>query len=117
MTLGDFQIDLTQVFLAIIAAIIAYVTKVLIPLFKQKLEEMKLNGEEKKVARIQTAVNIGVYSADMLYQYGAEKLTHAMKVAEDELQKVGIAIDTDELRNYIEAEVKKLKIEQAAKTE
>ena len=110
MTIGEVTIDLTQVFLAIVVAIFGYITKVLVPLFKQKMEEMKQNGEEKKVARIQTAVNVGVFAADQLYEYGKDKLQHAMKTAESELLKSGIEIDESELRNYIEAEVKKLKI-------
>lgn len=111
-------IDLTGIILGILSLLFAYITKVIVPLIRQKIEEMKQNGEDSKVNAIKAAVAIGTYSAEQLYDrmHWEEKLNHAMQVAQDELDKRGISIDIGRLRNYVEASVRELRIEQGQAT-
>lgn len=90
-------IDLTPVLGAIITLAIAVVTSIVIPLIKKKI------GDEK-FSEIERWVKVAVQAAEQLFAgtgRGAEKLAYV----EDFLAGKGFSIDSESLRNLIEAAV------------
>ncbi len=95
-------IDLTQIILAIITLIGAIISRYLIPMLKDKLDERKydiFNG----------LVRVGVYAAEQLYNsdQGKEKKEYVLQL----LKKNGYEIDTGAVDALIEATVKELRID------
>lgn len=108
LQLGQVQIDLTQIILAVLTLIFGLLMKYVIPAVKEKM-----NGNQIELLRI--AVKTAVYAAEQLYtsDQGKEKLKYVI----DLLNKQGYILDPDKVedttRALIEAMVKELKIEQA----
>lgn len=101
-------IDLTQIILAVITLIGALITRYLIPMLKNKLDERQMeifNG----------LISTGVYAAEMLYNsdQGKEKKQYVL----DLLRLNGYDVDGPSVDALIEATVKELKIELAKKAE
>ena len=95
-------IDLTQIILAIITLIGAIISRYLIPMLKDKLDERKydiFNG----------LVRVGVYAAEQLFSsdQGKEKKEYVLQL----LKQNGYEIDTDAVDALIEATVKELRID------
>lgn len=100
------NIDLTQICIAILSLIGVVFTSVVYPLLKQKLSDKQLQA-------IRDAVDIGIYSAQMIFgdKDGERKKEHAIATATAELDRRGIQIDLGILSDYIEAGVRKMKNE------
>lgn len=95
-------IDLTQIILAIITLIGAIISRYLIPMLKDKLDERKydvFNG----------LIRVGVFAAEQLYNsdQGQEKKNYVL----DLLRKNGYDVNTESVDALIEATVKELRIE------
>ena len=108
LQLGQVQIDLTPIILAVITTIFGLIAKYVIPAVKGKM-----TGNQVELLRI--AVKTAVYAAEQLYNsdQGKEKLKYVV----DLLYQQGYIVDPtqieDTTRALIEAMVKELKLEQA----
>ena len=95
-------IDLTQIILAIITLIGAIISRYLIPMLKDKLDERKydiFNG----------LVRVGVFAAEQLFssEQGKEKKKYVLQL----LKQNGYEVETSAVDALIEATVKELRIE------
>lgn len=108
MQIGQVQIDLTQIILAVITLLFGLLMKYIIPQAKSKM-----SSDQMELLRI--AVKTAVYAAEQLYtsDQGQKKLDYVI----DLLYQQGFIVDKDQIadttRAQIEAMVKELKIEQA----
>lgn len=101
----NFQIDLTQIILAIITVLGGIVVRYFIPLLKEKTSEHTYNI-------ILMVCETAVYFAEQWYKCddGEVKKQHAMEYVQSELEARGITVDMQLIDDCIEAEVKKLKL-------
>ena len=95
-------IDLTQIILAIITLIGAIISRYLIPMLKDKLDERKydiFNG----------LVRVGVFAAEQLFssEQGKEKKKYVLQL----LKQNGYEVETSAVDALIESTVKELRIE------
>ena len=108
MQIGQVQIDLTQIILAVATLIFGLLMRYVIPMIKNKLD-----GNQIELLRI--AVKTAVYAAEQLYgsKQGQEKLQYVI----DLLYKQGFIVNKnqveDSIRAMIESFVKELNMEQA----
>lgn len=101
------MIDLTPLFEAAIAIIVAVITAFVIPWLKRKISTEKL-------AEVSTWVEIAVNAAEQLYTgsgRGGEKKAYVIQF----LAEKGYTVDMDAIENLIEAAV--FKLPQKLKTE
>ena len=101
------QINLTQIILAVIALIVALLTRYAIPYAKEKMSVDQMD-------RLRIAVKTGVYAAEQHYNsnQGQAKKRYVLEL----LKQQGFIIDVEQVEEtmnaMIEAMVKELKIEQ-----
>lgn len=96
---SPFQIDLTQIFLAIITLLGALITNKLVPW-------LKANKTEKDLRILRAATATAVYAAEQLY--GAGKGKEKLQYVKAQLAKKGFTVDIDQ----IEAAVQELTLTQ-----
>ena len=107
LQIGNAQIDLTPIVLAVITLIFGLISRYAIPYAKSKL-----NGNQLEMLRI--AVKTAVYAAEQIYgsKQGQEKLRYVI----DLLFQQGYILDPDKVSDttkaLIEAIVKELSLEQ-----
>ena len=101
----NFQVDLTQIILAVITVIGGIFVRYLIPLLKEKTSE-------HTYSIILTVCETAVYFAEQWYKCddGEVKKQHALEYVQKELEARGISVDMQLIDDCIEAEVKKLKL-------
>ena len=108
LQLGQVQIDLTQIILAVITLIFGLLMRYVIPSAKKNLDKNQME-------LLQVAVKSAVYAAEMLYKsdQGQEKKAYVVEL----LRQQGYIVDPEKIEDsvnaMIEAFVKELKIEQA----
>lgn len=97
------NIDLTDIFKAIIALLAAIITYKLVPWLKARATENQLEN-------LKTAARIAVYAAEQIFPHGSndEKLEYAVQ----RLEAAGFTMDFDELRAAAEQAVYELKNDQ-----
>ena len=102
--MGNFQIDLTQIIIAVITLIFSVITAYGIPWLKSKTSE-----NTYKI--LQLACISAVYFAQQWYKQedGERKKEEAIKYAENYLAERGIKINGELIADTIEAELKKIK--------
>ena len=102
--MSNFQIDLTQIIIAVITLIFGVITAYGIPWLKSITSE-------KVYGILQLACNSAVYFAQQWYKQedGERKKEEAIKYAEAYLAERGIKVDVQLLADTIEAELKKIK--------
>lgn len=95
--------NLTVYFGAIVTLLVGVVVVFLIPLIKSKTTSQQYTN----IVRV---VDIAVYAAEQLLGPGTgkKKLEEATRIIVDFVTKKGYKIDEDEIRNMIEAAVKKM---------
>lgn len=96
---SPFQIDLTQIFLAIITLLGALITNKLVPW-------LKANKTEKDLRILRAATATAVYAAEQLYGAGNGK--EKLQYVKAQLAKKGFTVDIDQ----IEAAVQELTLTQ-----
>lgn len=96
-------IDLTQIVLAVFGLLSALISYRLIPY-------IKANTSESQQAMLESAVRIAVFSAEQLY--GALKGDEKLAYVRAYLQGKGYDVDTQEVKNTIEAMVQELTLMQ-----
>lgn len=101
-------IDLTDIVNAIIGVLFALITYKVIP-------AIKANTNEKQQAKLESIAKIGVFAAEQLYGAfrGDEKLAYVQAY----LQSKGYDVNTDDVKNVIEAKVQELTLGQTKKLE
>ncbi|HHU02441.1 MAG TPA: hypothetical protein GXZ91_04835 [Christensenellaceae bacterium] len=97
-------IDLTPLFQAIITLLAGLITYKLIPW-------IKANTSDRQQLMLESTARIGVYAAEQLF--GALNGTQKLLFVKDYLRDKGYDVDTDEVKNTIEAMVQELTLEQA----
>lgn len=102
------SIDLTQIILAIITLIGGLIARYVIPWIKSKLDDRQLD-------LLNSAVRIGVFAAEQLFNsdQGKEKKAYVV----DLLKKSGYEVDSVAVDALIEATVKELRIEMGQRIE
>ena len=100
----DFQINLTQIIIAVIALIFSVITGYLIPWIKS-------NTNEHTYKMLEMACQSAVYFAQQWYKTedGETKKEEAIKYAENWLKERNIKVDMHLVSDVIEAELKKIK--------
>ena len=96
-------IDLTQIILAVLSLIIAYLTRYVIPWIKSKLSDKQYNDLTK-------LVKVGVFAAEQIFS--SEKWKEKKAYVVDLLTENGYSVDTTAVDALIEATVRELRIEQ-----
>ena len=106
------QIDLTQIILAIITLIGAFLTKYLVPLIKKKIlsEDNKLSDNQRMLIKL--AIQTAVTAAEQIYksEEGEQKKAYVLAL----LKSQGFDVDTSAIDAEIEAAV--LNLHQQLKT-
>ena len=106
------QIDLTQIILAIITLIGAFLTKYLVPLIKKKIlsEDNKLSDNQRMLIKL--AIQTAVTAAEQIYksEEGEQKKDYVLAL----LKSQGFDVDTSAIDAEIEAAV--LNLHQQLKT-
>ena len=100
----NFEINLTQIIVAVIALIFSVITGYLIPWIKS-------NTNEHTYKMIEMACASAVYFAQQWYKQedGEKKKEEAIKYAENWLKERNIKVDMHLVADVIEAELKKIK--------
>lgn len=96
-------IDITQIVIAVIGLLYTLITYRLIPM-------IKANTNVKQQAMLESAARIGVFAAEQLY--GALKGDEKLAYVQAYLQGKGYDINTQEVKNTIEAMVQELMLVQ-----
>lgn len=100
------QIDLTQIILAIITLIGAFLTKYLVPLIKKKIlsEDNKLSDNQRMLIKL--AIRTAVTAAEQIYksEEGEKKKAYVLAL----LRTQGFDVDTSAIDAEIEAAVLEL---------
>jgi hypothetical protein len=97
-------IDLTPLFQAIVTLLAGLITYKLIPW-------IKANTNDKQQLMLESAARIGVYAAEQLF--GAMNGEQKLVFVQGYLRDKGYDVDTQEVKNTIEAMVQELTLEQA----
>ena len=100
----NFEFNLTQIIIAVIALIFSVITGYLIPWIKS-------NTNEHTYKLLEMACSSAVYFAQQWYKQedGEKKKEEAIKYAEKWLSERGIKVDMELVSDTIEAELKKIK--------
>ena len=100
----NFEINLTQIIVAIIALLFSVITGYLIPWIKS-------NTSERTYNMLVMGCNAAVYFAQQWYKQedGEKKKEEAIKYAEDWFKQQNIKVDMNLVADTIEAELKKIK--------
>lgn len=100
------MIDITQVVTLIIALCAAVITAFLVPYIKKKYGQEKINEALNQVHLIKNYAKIAVNAVEQMFPGQAEKrLQEATDYFNKQMEKLGIALDEDEVRKAIEAAV------------
>lgn len=96
--------DVTGIALLMISLVFAVLSCLIIPWLKTKL-----TGEQ--LAYVQSAVQVAVYAAEKLYGAGngAAKFAHAEKVL---AEQYNVRLDVKKLASLIDAEIKKMEMQE-----
>lgn len=99
--------DVTPYLVGLLSLLTLFISTWLVPMLKSKttLEQQEI---------IQAIVNTVVYAAEQLFGSGTgkQKLEYATNHAIERLKQIGIKLDADALRPYIEGAVKALNLKQ-----
>ncbi len=100
----NLEINVTQIIVAVITALIGVVVRYFIPWLKN-------NTSAKVYGIIEAACDSGIYFAQQWYKQedGEKKKEEAIKHAEAYLKERGITVDLNLVSDVIEAELKKIK--------
>lgn len=100
----NFEINLTQIIVAVIALIFSVITGYLIPWIKS-------NTNERTYKMLEMGCQAAVYFAQQWYKTedGEKKKEEAIKYAENWLKERNIKVDMNLVADTIEAEYKKIK--------
>ena len=100
----QFEINLTQIIVAIITLLFSVITGYLIPLIKSKTSE-------KMYSILKMGCEAAVFFAQQWYKQedGEVKKEKAIEYAENWLKERGIKVDMQLISDTIEAELKKIK--------
>lgn len=100
----NFEINLTQIIIAIITLLFSVITGYLIPFIKSKTDERTYN-------MIVMGCEAAVYFAQQWYKQedGERKKEEALKYAENWFEERNIKVDMSLISDTIEAELKKIK--------
>ena len=99
-------IDLTPIIEAVIGIVAALVSLYLIPWLKSRT-----TAQQQEYIRV--AVEVAVYGAEKLY--GAGRGEEKLNYARQRLLDMGIDIDFDRLKVYVDAAIKKMELEERPK--
>lgn len=102
------MIDVTQVIVALIGALCAIVTGLLIPVVRQWLQT-KMSATN--LATLTALVRIGVSAAEQIYQagQGPEKKSYVMAWVRARLEALGLTYDDDAINGAVESAVLEVK--------
>lgn len=99
--------DVTPYLVGLLSLLTLFISTWLVPMLKSKTTK-----EQQEI--IQAIVNTVVYAAEQLFgsHSGKQKLEYATNHAIERLKQIGIKLDADALRPYIEGAVKALNLKQ-----
>lgn len=97
--------DITSIIIALIGVLSAFVTAVLVPWLKSKLNANQIDI-------IRQLATVAVYAAQQLYtsEEAQKKKEYAIEYVKSELEKYNITFSEDAVSTYIEGALKDIKV-------